>query len=85
MTLSQMKVGQKAVVVGFDENGNFDANLMFDHGIYEGAELLICNIPPFGKDPIALEVNGSKLALRKALAEKNKDRHSQSIGNRFEK
>ena len=68
MTLAQLRTGQKARVVGFDNAGKFDQSLMFDQGIYEGAEVIVCNLAPFGSDPIAVEVNGSKLAIRKALA-----------------
>lgn len=68
MTLSEMKKGQKAVVTGFHETSDFDASLVFDQGIYEGAEIIVCNLAPLGKDPMAIEVNGSKLAVRRALA-----------------
>ena len=68
MQLSKMKKGQKAVVVGFQESGEFDASLLFDQGIYEGAEIIVCNLAPLGNDPMAIEVNGSKLAVRRALA-----------------
>ena len=72
MLLSQIKIGQKAIVVGFDKDPDFDLNHVLNHGIYEGAEILLCHVSPLGKDPIALEVNGSKLAIRKSLAEKIK-------------
>ena len=68
MTLNELKKGQKAIVVGFEASTELDPNMVFDQGIYEGAEIILCNISPFGRDPIAIEVNGSKLALRKALA-----------------
>ena len=68
MTLAQLKKGQKAVVKDFSLGENFDPALLFDQGIYEGAEVMVCNISPLGRDPIAIEVNGSKLAIRKDLA-----------------
>jgi ferrous iron transport protein A len=64
--LSSLKVGEKAVVVGFNE-GPIALKLL-EMGVLPGTEVLVKHIAPFGC-PIAIDMNNYLLALRKSEAE----------------
>ncbi len=66
--IKNMKVGDKAVVTGF-ENGNEDyRNKILSMGISKDAEITVTKKAPLG-DPVEIEVRGYKLTLRKEEAE----------------
>lgn len=67
MTLSNVEIGQQAVVTKLHDNGAVKRRLM-DMGITKGVEVTITKVAPLG-DPIELRVRGYELTLRKADAD----------------
>ena len=64
-TLSQLKVGQKAIVKKLNINDRAIKRHLLDMGLTRGVEVEIKKIAPMG-DPIDIELRGYELALRKA-------------------
>ncbi len=65
MVLSELKKGQTAVIENFE---NLHLALKFmEIGMVPGAEVLIYSLAPLG-DPIAIEIEGSKISMRKKEA-----------------
>ena len=67
MTLSNVEIGQSAVVTKLHDNGAIKRRIM-DMGITKGIEVTVTKVAPLG-DPIELKVRGYELTLRKADAE----------------
>lgn len=67
MTLSNLEIGQQAVVTKLHDNGAVKRRIM-DMGITKGVEVTITKVAPLG-DPIELKVRGYELTLRKADAD----------------
>ena len=67
MTLSNVEIGQSAVVTKLHENGVIKRRIM-DMGITKGIEVTVTKVAPLG-DPIELKVRGYELTLRKADAD----------------
>ena len=65
MTLNQLKLGQKDVVQEFTDD--FLSLKFIEMGCLPGEIVKLVNIAPFG-DPIAIEVSGYVLSLRKEEA-----------------
>jgi ferrous iron transport protein A len=65
MTLDQLKLGQTAVVQEFKDD--FLSLKFIEMGCLPGEIVKLVNIAPFG-DPIAIEVSGYVLSLRKQEA-----------------
>jgi len=65
MTLNQLKLGQTAVVQEFKDD--FLSLKFIEMGCLPGEIVKLVNIAPFG-DPIAIEVSGYVLSLRKKEA-----------------
>jgi Fe2+ transport system protein FeoA len=66
MLLSQLKIGEKGVVVAVKGEGAVRRRL-FDMGITPGAEVYLRKKAPLG-DPIEIALRGYELTLRKAEA-----------------
>ncbi len=66
MLLSQLKIGEKGVVVAVKGEGAVRRRL-FDMGITPGAEVYLRKKAPLG-DPIEIAIRGYELTLRKAEA-----------------
>lgn len=66
MTLSQLKVGERATVTAVNGEGAIRRRL-FDMGITPGAEVYLRKKAPLG-DPIEIAIRGYELTLRKAEA-----------------
>jgi len=65
ITLNELNIGQEAIIISFT-----DAALslkLLDMGCLPGETIKIQRVAPFG-DPIAIEVAGYMLSLRKAEA-----------------
>ena len=66
MLLSQLKIGEKGVVVAVKGEGAVRRRL-FDMGITPGAEVYLRKKAPLG-DPIEISLRGYELTLRKTEA-----------------
>ena len=66
MLLSQLKIGEKGVVIAVRGEGAVRRRL-FDMGITPGAEVYLRKKAPLG-DPIEIALRGYELTLRKAEA-----------------
>lgn len=62
MKLSDLKKGNSGIVLNF-ESKELEV-LLLKHGLVAGDTLLVSDIAPFG-GPIAVEVRGQKVALRR--------------------
>ncbi|MDR0846493.1 MAG: ferrous iron transport protein A [Lactobacillales bacterium] len=67
VTLDQLVIGDKAVVVGVVGKGAVKRHLM-DMGITKGVNIEVKNVAPLG-DPISMILRGYELSLRKDEAE----------------
>jgi len=67
MTLSQLKVGQKATIQGM-LNTPLATSRLAELGFIEGETIQIMNKAPFG-DPIEVEIMNYCLCLRKKMAD----------------
>lgn len=66
VSLDQLTVGQKAMVVGVHGQGAIKRRLM-DMGLTKGVELFVRKVAPLG-DPIEINLRGYELTLRKSEA-----------------
>jgi len=64
-TLSQLKVGQKAIVKKLNIDDRAIKRHLLDMGLTRGVEVEVKKIAPMG-DPIDIKIRGYELALRKA-------------------
>lgn len=67
LSLDQLKVGEKAQVVGIHGQGAVKRRLM-DMGLTKGVDILVRKMAPLG-DPIEINLRGYELTLRKNEAE----------------
>ena len=65
MKLSDLKKGEKGIVISIDVKDYALKRRMLDMGITKGVEVKIKKIAPFG-DPIGIELRGYELCLRKS-------------------
>lgn len=73
--LTDYKVGSCCEVVDYVDDKNTEEDIMAvqkirEFGFVKGAKVTIQHIAPFGSDPIAAEVRGSLIALRRIDAER---------------
>ena len=66
MTLSDVAVGKRAVVLRINGEGAVKRRIM-DMGITKGVEIYVRKLAPLG-DPIEVTVRGYELSIRKADA-----------------
>jgi ferrous iron transport protein A len=62
ITLAEVEVGQRARVLGFSDNSNYNAQLQ-RLGVIAGTEFDVIRRAPLG-DPIEIRLRGYSLALR---------------------
>lgn len=62
--LSDLKIGQRAKVLGFHLDKPEVRRHLLDMGITKGTEILIKKIAPMG-DPVDIELRGYELCIRK--------------------
>jgi ferrous iron transport protein A len=67
MSINQLKVGDRARVVGFEKSGKSYRKRLLAMGLTPGTEFTIVRCAPLG-DPIEVRVRGFSLTLRKAEA-----------------
>jgi len=69
MTISQLKVGQTATIIGYTKGGDtVYRNKLLSMGLTKGTRITITKTAPFG-DPVEIQVRDFKLSLRKTEAE----------------
>lgn len=66
--LANLKVGEKAQVVGYKVTNESYLKKILSMGLTNGAEIKVVKVGPLG-DPIEIEIRGFKLSLRKKEAE----------------
>ena len=66
--LSDLKRGQKCVVINFHNENKALRRRLLDMGITKGVQITIKKVAPLG-DPIEVTVRGYELSIRKADAE----------------
>lgn len=66
-TLAQLAPGNSARIIGFLSIDASVADRLVEMGFDEGAEVETLHLAPLG-DPIAVRVDGTTVALRRALA-----------------
>lgn len=66
--LSEKKIGDTAVVKDLDCEGSLKQRFT-DMGLFKGTKLKIISFAPLN-DPMIIEINDSKIAIRKADAKK---------------
>lgn len=66
--LKDMKIGEKAVVTGYEKTAETYRQRLLSMGLTRGTEIELVKFAPMG-DPVELMVRGFKLSLRKAEAE----------------
>lgn len=66
--LSELKVGEKGIIKKLNLNG-LTRRRLFDLGFIPGTEISVVLQSPL-RDPIAYEVRGTKIALRKEESDK---------------
>lgn len=64
-TLAELKLGESAVIRSFAQQDL--ALKLIEMGCIPGEKIKLCNIAPLG-DPIAIEISGYLLSMRKAEA-----------------
>jgi Fe2+ transport system protein FeoA len=65
--LDQLPVGERRVIAGFLGADAALVGRLVEMGFDEGVEVTVTDIAP-GRDPIAVRVGATKVALRRALA-----------------
>lgn len=64
MKLSELKRGDRARIHSIEADDNL-ARKLLELGLLEGMELRLAHTGPFGRDPIAIEMNDRCIALRR--------------------
>jgi ferrous iron transport protein A len=62
--LKDLKVGEKAEIIGFNEGDPSYKKKLLSFGLTPGVELKVVRVAPLG-DPVQIEVRGFQLSLRK--------------------
>ncbi len=70
MKLSELKQGARGTIVqvGTEETPRERTQQLLDLGVIEGAAFEVAHEAPFGRDPMAVRIRGSLLALRRSEA-----------------
>lgn len=68
MKLSELSVGESAVVVGFTADKQAFRGRLMAMGLTPGTLLTVARVAPLG-DPVEIEVRGFSLSVRKQEAE----------------
>ena len=64
MIFKELKVGDRARVIGFTEGGRTYRRKLLSMGLTPGIEIVIIRVAPMG-DPVEIHVRGFALSLRK--------------------
>ena len=68
MVFKDLRVGERARVVGFTEGGKAYRRKLLSMGLTPGVEIAVIRVAPMG-DPVEIRVRGFALSLRKDEAE----------------
>ncbi|MCL4182572.1 MAG: ferrous iron transport protein A [Burkholderiaceae bacterium] len=68
MRLKELRIGDRARVLGFTEGGKAYRRKLLSMGLTPGAELSVTRVAPMG-DPVEIRVRGFALSLRKDEAD----------------
>ena len=68
MIFKELRVGDRARVVGFTEGGKAYRRKLLSMGLTPGVEIAVIRVAPLG-DPVEIRVRGFALSLRKDEAE----------------
>ena len=68
MIFKDLRVGERARVVGFTEGGKAYRRKLLSMGLTPGVEIAVIRVAPLG-DPVEIRVRGFALSLRKDEAE----------------
>ena len=68
MIFKELRVGDRARVVGFTEGGKAYRRKLLSMGLTPGVEIAVIRVAPMG-DPVEIRVRGFALSLRKDEAE----------------
>ncbi|PIE64618.1 MAG: ferrous iron transport protein A [Desulfobacterales bacterium] len=68
MLLSNLKVGDRAKVVGYTQKDKVLRKKLLAMGLVKGTEIEVIRTAPLG-DPVEIEVRGFQLSLRKEEAQ----------------
>ena len=68
MIFKDLRVGERARVVGFTEGGKAYRRKLLSMGLTPGVEIAVIRVAPMG-DPVEIRVRGFALSLRKDEAE----------------
>lgn len=64
MTIRELKVGDAAQVLGFEESGRSYRKKLLAMGLTPGTPFKVVRVAPLG-DPVEIQVRGFRLSLRK--------------------
>ncbi|WP_077311899.1 FeoA family protein [Vibrio palustris] len=67
MKLSELEIGQDAVISGFDELSNETRKKLMIMGILPNTAIMLVRRAPLG-DPLQVDVRGVSIALRSSIA-----------------
>lgn len=68
LRLKELRIGDRARVLGFTEGGKAYRRKLLSMGLTPGAELSVTRVAPMG-DPVEIRVRGFALSLRKDEAD----------------
>ena len=68
MKLKDMKIGDKAVITGYEKASEKYRQKLLSMGLTRGTEIILTKYAPLG-DPVEISVRDFKMSLRKAEAE----------------
>lgn len=66
--LKDLKIGEKAVIFGYEKKGETYRQRLLSMGLTKETEITLLKYAPLG-DPVELSIRGFKLSLRKEEAE----------------
>ncbi len=69
MTLRDLRPGQKAQILSFDDANSELETRLREIGFAEGDRVELRHVGLFGRNPISIKLNGTLIAMRRAEAE----------------
>ncbi len=68
MTLSELKTGKPAQIIGFETVNQSLETRLREIGFAEGDRVEVRHVGLFGRNPMSVRLNGTHIALRRAEA-----------------
>ena len=66
--LSDLSIGDRGVVLGYEEGGRTYRKKLLSMGLTPGADIEVVRLAPMG-DPVEIRVRGTSISLRKGEAQ----------------